>query len=296
VQVAVISEPYLSMIGKSLRLPIRRFGPPGAFLAVNEDDAPGAPTLLLPGFEIPEGSTTGDELDVFVYLDSEDRPIATLAEPKVQLGEIAFLEVKATSGIGAFVGWGLPKDLLVPFAEQTRDLLVGDRHPFVLYLDSSGRLTASMRVSERLKEPGAFEEGEWVVGEAWRKDENVGVFVILERKYVGLLPKSEPHALARGASAKFRIARVHQDGRVELSLRELSHNARDEDAEHIAAVLSARSPSVSDKSSPGEIRAIFGLSKKAFKRAVGKLLRDRRVSMNADDTFALVSKDAPPST
>jgi uncharacterized protein len=288
--------PYQTLLGKSARLAVRRFGPPGAFLAISEDeDVPGAPVLLLPGFEIPEGTTTGEQLDVFVYLDSEDRPIATLDVPKIELGQIAFLTVKEVLPIGAFVDWGLPKDLLVPFAEQTRDLRVGDRHPFALFIDASGRLAATMRVSERLKAKGVFELGEWVSGETWRKDDAIGVFVILERKYVGLLPASEPHALRRGETAEFRIARIHEDGRVELSQRALAHDEIETDAEHIVEVLAA-SPNLhlGDKSAPDEIRRAFGISKKAFKRSVGKLLREGRIQILDDGSLRLVTVVSTP--
>src|SRR3954470_5338742 len=111
--------PYSDLIGRLATLRVQRFAPPGAFLSLGTgDDRPGAPVLLLPGAEVPEGSREGDELDVFVYLDSEDRPIATVRAPKLLLGEVAFLEVTDVTRIGAFVAWGPLKELLVPHAEQ----------------------------------------------------------------------------------------------------------------------------------------------------------------------------------
>jgi hypothetical protein len=108
--------PFDELLGRVVSLPVRRFGPPGAFLGVDDDLGPGAPTLLLPRSEMPEGAAEGDALDVFVHLDSEDRPIATLRRPALLLGEVAFLRVTDVGRVGAFVDWGLPKELLVPFA------------------------------------------------------------------------------------------------------------------------------------------------------------------------------------
>jgi hypothetical protein len=123
--------------------------------------------------------------------------------------------------------------------------------------------------------------GDWIEGEAWRTDPAIGVFVILEKAYVGLVPKTEPHGLKRGTRAKFRVVHVHADGKIELSLRGASHDERDADAKKILDVL-GREPSlrVSDDSTPEEIRARFGLSKKAFKRAAGGLLKRGAIEMH----------------
>ncbi len=280
--------PYEDLLGRVVTLPVRRFGPPGAFLSVDAgDDGPGAPTLLLPGSEVPEGTREGDELEVFVYLDSEDRPIATTREPRIELGEVAFLEVTDLSRFGAFVDWGLPKELLVPHAEQTRELRMGQRHPFGLLVDRTGRLAGTMRVSELLRDTGDFELDEWVDGEAWRNDPDIGLFVILERRFVGLVPASEPHTLTRGQAAQFRVASVLPDGKLELSLRGHAHEELENDAEKVLqTLLRAGTPKVGDRSSPEEVRALFGMSKKAFKRAVGRLLKQRAVTID-DQGFIL---------
>lgn len=273
---------YDDLLGRVVTLPVRRFGPPGAFLAVDPDDRGSDRVLLLPGAEVPEGTREGDSLDVFVYLDSEDRPIATTRTPRLTMGRVAFLTVTAITRVGAFFDWGLPKELLVPFAEQTRDVRAGERHPIGLFLDASGRLAGTMRVSEMLRAIGEFDPDEWVIGEAWRKDPEIGVFVIVEKRFVGLVPRSEPTDLARGEEARFRVATVLDDGKIELSLRGHAHQEVDADAEHILARLAQPgTPQVGDRSSPEQIRAIFGLSKKTFKRAVGKLLRDRAVTIDA---------------
>ncbi|WP_437672643.1 CvfB family protein [Sorangium sp. So ce131] len=276
--------PYGDLLGRVVTLEVRRFGPPGAFLSLDPRDLrPDAPVVLLPGSEVPGGAQEGDAIEVFVYLDSEDRPVATARRPRLALGEVAFLRVTDVAPFGAFVDWGLPKELLVPHAEQTRDLRVGELHPIGLLVDRTGRLAGTMRVSEMLRDKGDFDLDEWVEGEAWRKDPEIGVFVIVERRFVGLLPASEPHALSRGEAARFRVTSVLPDGKIELSLRGHAHEELENDAQVILARLSAPgAPRVGDRSSPEEIRAIFGLSKKAFKRAAGRLLKQRAVTVDGE--------------
>jgi predicted RNA-binding protein (virulence factor B family) len=279
-------------------LEIRRFGNSGAFLA-EVDSEPDAPTLLLLGREIAEGAGVGDRVRAFVYQDSEARPLATTTVPKLALGEVAFLRVTSLTGFGAFVDWGLPKELLVPFAAQTRELHEGERHPIGLYLDDRGRLTGTMRVTEMLgtKSQG-FGQDEWVNGEAWRKDPEIGVFVIVERAFVGLLPVDEPHSLGRGDAASFRITSILPDGKMELSLRAHAHEQLEEDAQRVLAVLQrpgAAQLRVGDGSTPEQVRDVFGLSKKAFKRAVGRLLKLRAVEITpAGYVKALVVKAPKP--
>lgn len=289
--------PHRELLGRFVTLPIRRFGPPGAFLALEPGDPrPGAAVVLLPRAEVPQGAHEGDELEVFVHLDSEDRPIATLREPALALGEVAFLEVVDVASFGAFVDWGLLKQLFVPLAEQTRDLRVGDRHPFGLVVDDTGRLMGTMRVGEMLHGAVDLEQGAWVEGVAWRSEPGLGVFVIVGRSSVALLPAHEPHALARGDAARFRVAQVLPDGKVELSLRAAAHEEIDADAARILALLSRPgAPTTNERASPEVIRERFGLSKKAFKRAVGRLLRDGAIRVDASGELA-IEKRAGPKT
>jgi uncharacterized protein len=273
--------PLAELLGRVSRMRVLRLAQPGAYVA----HAPGDPELLLPAAEVPEGTKVGDELTVFVYLDSEDRPVATTRAPKLEVGEVAFLDVSDVTRIGAFFSWGLPKDLLVPFKEQTRDVALGERHPIGLYVDSTGRLAGTMRVSELLDANEAeFDHDEWVEGEAWRNDPEIGVFVIVERSWVGLVPKSEPNSLTRGQAARFRVSRVRADGKIELSMRGHAHTEREADAERILATLKASQGALrlGDKSSPEDLREAFGLSKKAFKRAVGRLLELRAVRIDEE--------------
>jgi uncharacterized protein len=268
------------MLGRFVTLEIQRFGSPGAFLT-DPGTGPDAPAVLLLGPEIPEGAHEGDHVDVFVLLDSEGRPLATTKTPRLALEEVAFLTVTACTDVGAFVDWGLPKELLVPFAEQTIRLNQGDRRAIGLYLDNSGRLAGTMRVREMLKGEATFHRDEWVEGEAWRHDPEIGLFVILERRFLGLIPKHEPQTLRPGDAARFRVAHVHPDGKIELSLRGKAHEELGRDADAIVSVLEKPgAPQVGDRSSPEEIRRLFGLSKKAYKRAVGTLLKAGRVDVD----------------
>jgi len=215
--------------------------------------------------------------------------------PKIERGEVAFLAVTDVTRFGAFVDWGMPKELLVPHAEQTCEVRVGERHPIGVLLDDTGRLVGTMRVSEMLRAKGDFAVDEWVEGEAWRSVPGLGVFVIVQRKYVGLLPASEPHALTRGESARFRVTHVLPDKKIELSLRALAHEELDRDARKVLEVLSRPgTPRLGDRSSPEEIRASFGLSKKAFKRAVGRLLKQRDVDVDPEG-FVTVGPRIGPS-
>ncbi len=268
-------------LGRSTKFQIQRFGNAGAFLAEPGGEA-NAPTILLLGPEIPEGARPGDELEAFVYLDSEGRPLATTQTPKLALGEVAFLRVSECTHFGAFVDWGLPKELLVPFSEQTVDLEVGARQPIGLYVDSSGRLAGTMRVTELLSmRSSEFVQDEWVAGEAWRKDPEIGLFVIVERAFVGLLPRDEPHSLARGEATRFRVTNRLPDGKMELSLRAHAHEQLADDAERVLARLKLPGAlQVGDHTDPAQIREVFGLSKKAFKRAVGRLLKQRQIEID----------------
>jgi hypothetical protein len=270
-------------LGCRARLPIRRLGSAGASLAVDpRDTSARAEIVLLPRAEVPAGAAVGDEIDVFVHLDSEDRPIATTRTPKLERGEVAFLEVTAQTRVGAFVDWGLGKELLVPHAEQTRDVRVGERHAIGLFVDRTGRLAGTMRVAELLRDTAEFEVGEWVLGEAWRRDPDIGTFVIVERAFVGLVPASEPHALARGQATRLRVATVHPDGKIVLSLRAKASEAMADDAAVVLAELTRPgAPPGSEADDAALIRARYGLSKKAFKRAVGRLLKERKLDVDA---------------
>jgi predicted RNA-binding protein (virulence factor B family) len=269
------------LLGRFATLTIERFSSSGAHLTTKT--GADRSVILLLGSEVPAGAKEGDDVQVFVYLDSEGRPLATTRMAKLEVGQVAFLEVTQCTPVGAFVDWGLAKELLVPFAEQTADMHEGQRYAIGLYVDDTGRPAGTMRVSEMLEAGTSVEwkVDEYVQGEAWRNDPDIGLFVIVEKEFVGLVPKSEPHNLARGEAARFRVSNVLADGKIELSLRAHAHEELAGDARRVLEVLSRPdAPRVGDKSSPDEIRKLFGLSKKAFKRAVGRLLKERAISID----------------
>lgn len=221
-------------------------------------------------------------------MSDEEVPRPEALAPALEPGDVLFLTVTDLTPIGAFVDWGLPKELLVPFAEQTRELAVGDRVPIGVFIDNTGRFAGTMKIRELLADNGEFELDEWVAGEAWRNEPDVGLFVILEMRFLGLVPASEPHSLSRGDAAKFRIARILADGKVELTLRAPAHEQLAIDAALVLAKLQQpNTPLISDRAHPEQVRALFGLSRKAFKRAVGRLLREGSVTLN-DKGFIVV--------
>jgi uncharacterized protein len=284
--------PIEDLLGRIRPLVVRRLGDPGAFLS--EDlSADSSATYLLPRAEVPPETAVGDTLEVFVSLDSEDRPIATLRAPYLRRDDVGFLEVTAVTPIGAFLDWGLPKELLLPFREQTREVREGDRLAVGVFVDNTGRMCATMRIRELLQDGGDFTVGEWVMGEAWRVDPALGLFVIVERGFLGLVPQSEPHRLERGERARFRVSRVYPDRKIELSLRGMAHEELENDGETILRVLAREpAPRLSDRSSPDDLRDLLGLSKKAFKRAAGRLLRDGLVGTDKEG-YLIIKAGSP---
>lgn len=276
-----------ALLGQYATLTLQRLMPQGAYLtdpktmAVQEE-------ILLPRSEVKESMKVGDKIKVFIYLDSEDRPTATLLTPRIVKGEVCFLTVKDLTSFGAFFDWGLAKDLLVPVAEQTQRLRIGESHPVSLYVDSSGRLAGTMKVSERLSNGGPFQKQQWLQGECWRKDPELGMFVILEKKYIGLLPAYEPSQMKKGERGKFRVVLIHPDGKIVLSRRGTVYQELEKDASLILERLKKpHAPKMSDSMSPEQIKLLFGISKKAFKRAVGTLLKKRLVQMDEDGNLKI---------
>jgi uncharacterized protein len=222
-----------------------------------------------------------------------DDPPGRPSRQRLNVGDVAFLAVTDVTRFGAFVDWGLPKELLVPYAEQTCDMHVGQRYAIGVIVDDAGRPAGTMRVSEMLRSTGDFTLDQWVGGEAWRNEPDIGLFVIVERTFLGLLPVSEPHPLSRGDSARFRVSHVLPDKKIELSLRALAHEELRSDAQRVLDVLAKPgAPRLGDRSSPEAIRSAFGLSKKAFKRAVGRLLKQKDVTLDPEGFVLVGSRGA----
>ena len=276
-------EEYL---GKKRTLMIVKKVEFGVYLGTKEDK------VLLPGKQVPKGLEAGDPVEVFLYRDSDDRLIATTAEPKIQLGEIRKLKVVDTGRIGAFLDWGLEKDLLLPFREQTKKVKVGDQVLAALYVDRSGRLCATMKLYERLRQDAPYKKDDMVQGTVYETSDNFGVFVAVDDCYSALIPKREVYGeLQAGDVVEARVTRVHEDGKMDLSLRKKAFLQMDEDAGKVLERIKENGGSLpfTDKADPELIKRELGLSKNAFKRAVGRLLKEQKIQIT-EKTIELLEK------
>lgn len=236
--------------------------------------------ILLPRKYVPAGTRVGDDVEVFVYRDSSDRLIATTEEPALTLGQIGLLKVKETSKIGAFLDWGLEKDLLLPFKEQTIQVRSGKSYPVALYIDKSKRLCATMKIYEYLSSESPYGKDEMVEGFVYQVNPNFGVFVAVDGKYHGMIPKKNVHSEYRvGDSVQARVVSVREDGKLELSMRERVEVQISKDAEIVMEVLESYDGVLpfTEKASPAVIERELNMSKAAFKRAVGYLLKAKKI-------------------
>lgn len=271
-------------LGEKQRLKIVKKVSFGVYLAEEE----GQEKVLLPMKETPEGCELGDELEVFLYKDSRDRLIATTREPALTLGQIGLLRVKETGKIGAFLDWGLDKDLLLPFRQQTRRVRQGEECLAALYIDKSSRLCATMNVYPYLKTNSPYRIGDTVTGRVYETSENFGVFVAVDDMYSALIPKREAAgSFEIGEILKARVTDVKEDGKLDLSVREKAYIQMEEDARLVLQVIDefAGVLPFGDKVSPEIIKREFGLSKNAFKRAVGRLLKQGKIELKDDRIY-----------
>ncbi|MCI9657545.1 MAG: S1 RNA-binding domain-containing protein [Lachnospiraceae bacterium] len=266
-------------LGKTQILTIVKQVDFGVYLA---EDTSKEERVLLPRKQVPEGVQTGDELEVFLYKDSQDRIIATTIEPKLKLGEVARLTVKEVAKIGAFLDWGLEKDLFLPFRQQTRKVQAGDNCLAALYIDKSERLCATMNVYDYLRTDSPYEKEDHVTGTIYQISENFGAFVAVDDCYSGLIPSREFFGqLSVGDQITARVTAVKPDGKLDLSIREKSYLQLNADAEAVMKVIEEFDGVLpfTDKASPEVIKREFSLSKNAFKRAVGHLLKEERIEI-----------------
>ena len=241
-----------------------------------------AEAILLPKKYIPAGTRVGDDVEVFVYRDSSDRLIATTEEPALMLGEIGLLKVKETGKIGAFLDWGLEKDLLLPFKEQTIQVRPGKSYPVALYIDKSKRLCATMKIYEYLSSESPYGKDEIVEGFVYQVNPNFGVFVAVDGKYHGMIPKKNVHNEYRvGDRVEARVVSVREDGKLELSMRDRVEVQISKDAAIVMEVLESYDGVLpfTEKASPAVIERELNMSKAAFKRAVGHLLKARKITI-----------------
>ncbi len=239
--------------------------------------------VLLPQKQVPSGVEQGDKLRVFLYKDSKDRLIATRNEPKLSIGEFAVLKVLEVGKIGAFLDWGLEKDLFLPYKEMTSRVAAGDEALVTLYEDKSGRLCASMKgIYDLLMKNSPYRIGDVVEGRVYEFSDNFGTFVAVDDKYSARIPAHEDHSFLHiGDMISARVTNVKEDGKLDLTLREKAYLQMDEDAKRVMAVIEAFAGVLpfNDKASPEVIKRETGLSKAAFKRAVGRLYKERRIEI-----------------
>lgn len=252
----------------------------GVYLAVSFEDA--AEHVLLPVKQVPEKSEVGDRLEVFVYRDSKDRMIATTHEPKLCMGQVAELKVAQIGKFGAFLDWGLEKDLLLPFKEQRGKIRQGDMVLVSLYIDKSRRLCATMNVYENLRTDSPYKAEDRVRGRLYELSDNFGAFVAVDNRYSGLIAKKELYGEPEpGTDVEARVLRVREDGKLDLSVREKAYLQMDADAEKVLALLDSYEGALpfSDKAAPEVIKHETGMSKNEFKRAVGRLLKQGKIEI-----------------
>ena len=252
----------------------------GVYLAVSFEEA--AEHVLLPVKQVPEDSEVGDKLEVFVYRDSKDRIIATVNEPLLCMGKVAELTVVTVGRFGAFLAWGLEKDLLLPFREQRGVVKPGGRVLVSLYIDKSSRLCATMNVYASLRTDSPYQAEDRVRGRVYELSDNFGAFVAVDNLYSGLIAKKELYGkVVPGMDIEARVLRVRADGKLDLSVREKAHLQMNVDADRILALLDSYEGALpfSDKAAPEVIEHETGMSKNEFKRAVGRLLKQGKIEI-----------------
>ena len=259
----------------------------GVYLGSDEE------RVLLPKKQVPEGIEVGDPVEVFLYKDSSDRMIATTKEPKITLGELAVLEVADVGRIGAFLDWGLEKELLLPFKEQTVKVEKGDRCLVSLYVDKSGRLCATMKVYPLLRTDSPYKKNDMVRGTVYGISREFGVFVAVDDRYSALIPRREVYGrMFIGQQVEARVADVKADGKMDLSVRGRIPEQMDADAQQIMERIEKNGGCLpfTDKADPERIKMEFGMSKAAFKRAVGRLLKQGKVTIDENQGKILQSR------
>lgn len=266
-------------LGKKQTLEVVKKVEFGVYLA---EEAGSNDKVLLPKKQVPEGTDTGSQIEVFIYRDSKDRLIATTAEPKLTLGELAVLTVKEVGKIGAFLDCGLEKDLFLPFKQQTKKVRSGEEVLVAMYVDKSNRLCATMNVYEYLKKESPYKKEDTVKGVIYEVSKNFGAFVAVDNMYSALIPAKEFHGEYEiGDVVEARVTAVKADGKLDLSIRRKAHLQMDEDAEYVMQVIDEFDGVLpfNDKVSPEIIQREFKMSKNAFKRAVGKLYKEGKIEI-----------------
>lgn len=272
-------------LGKIQKLQIKRITSVGAFLGESENSKK-EEDILLPRKYLKKDKNVGDKTEVFIYKDNNNRLIATTKKPKILLGELALLQVVDTTKIGAFLDWGLDKDLLLPFDEQIGSIKKHSYHLVGLYIDKSDRLTATMKIEDFFEKDNIdIKENDWVDGIIYSYDSDFGAFILVDDKYNAMLPSSEIDGVPRvGDKVHLRVKNIKSDGKIDLTTNNRSYIEMGKDAEFIYNILKDNGGylKVNDKSNPTVIRKIFNMSKSQFKRSIGRLYKQRRINFVND--------------
>ncbi|WKY42976.1 S1-like domain-containing RNA-binding protein [Eubacteriaceae bacterium ES2] len=266
-------------LGKFQELKIDRITPHGAYLTDNNDEKN---AVLLPSKELGESDQKNEIVSVFVYRDSKDRLIATKKIPKIQLGCFAALKVVDITKVGAFLDWGLEKDLLLPYNEQIVKVHKGREYLVNLYIDKSDRLCATMKIYPLLKTNSKHQAGDWVEGYVYQINPEIGAFVAIENEYHGLIPtqvmNEDTHC---GEKVNARVLEIRADGKLVLSPNRKAYKEIPGDAKTILSELEKNNGVLpfDDKSDPRIIKKEFNMSKASFKRAIGHLLKTKKIRL-----------------
>lgn len=275
-------------LGERQELEIVKLVEFGAYLA--QEPEQGEDRVLLPVKQIPEGSKIGDRINVFIYRDSQDRLISTVREPKLRMGQVAELTVVQMGKLGAFLDWGLEKDLFLPFKQQRGKVEQGQKVLVSLYIDKSSRLCATMNVYKDLRSDSPYKTGDQVTGRVYELSDNFGAFVAVDNLYSGLIPLKEMYGeVELGKDVSARVVRVLEDGRLNLSIREKAYLQIERDVEKLLKLLDSYEGSLpfSDNAPPEVIRYETGMSKNEFKRAVGRLFKEGKIEIG-EKTIRLI--------
>lgn len=251
----------------------------GVYLG-EEVNAPLEERVLLPKKQIPAGKQIGDEIEVFLYKDSKDRIIATTTMPMLMVGELGVLRVSQVTKIGAFLEWGLEKDILLPYKEQTRKVKDGEEVLVALYIDKSKRLAATMNVYEYLRKDSDYQKDDLVTGIVYQVSDEFGAFVAVDNRYSALIPKREIFGEVRvGDVVQARVSSIKADGKIDLSIREKAYIQIEKDAKKILAIMESYDGVLpfTDRANPEVIKRETQMSKNEFKRAVGNLLKNGKI-------------------
>jgi hypothetical protein len=241
--------------------------------------------VLLPKKQVPKDKHVGDSVEVFLYKDSKDRIIATTNEPYLSVGQVGKLKVSQVKNIGAFLDWGLEKDVLLPYKEQTSRVKDGEEVLVTIYIDKSSRLAATMKVYKYLERYSDYEKDDMVQGTVYEIREDVGAYVAVDDRFSALIPKNELYGDVKvGDVVNARVVSVKEDGKLDLGIREKAYLQIEKDAEKLIKIIEGYDGVLpfNDKANPEVIKRETGMSKNEFKRAVGNLLKNGRIEIKPE--------------